>query len=110
MLHYGQAAGILFLPGDGQGQTQHVGGSRLAQDPGGLPQGGPGGADVVHQQEALSGDALRMDGLIGPQDVGPAGVGVLQAGLGRVVQNFAQGLLGLHVPLYAQAPGLSNSS
>ena len=46
-----------------------------------------------------------MDGLIGPQDVGPAGVGVLQAGLGRVVQNFAQGLLGLHVPLHAQAPG-----
>ena len=97
MSHYAPAAGKLFLPADGQGQAHHVGSPRLTQHPGRLRQCGPGGTDVVDQQEALPGDVLRTDSLVYAQDIGPAGVGIVQAGLGRVVRCLAQGLLGLVV-------------
>ena len=82
----------LLLPGHGQRKAHHFRRTGLLQHPGALAQCGAGGADIIHEQDPL---ALRFrQRLIDPQDVGPPGGGLRQAGLGGVVPTFRKSSTG----------------
>ena len=87
-----------LLPGVGHGGADHVLRAGVSEDPDALRQRGAGGADIVDQQHTVSPDLLGTGGLIDAQHVGPPGRGVVDAGLGGVICDFAQQLYRLCVP------------
>ena len=78
-----------FFPGRQRGGgTDHADCAGLGQDPGALGEGGAGGADIVDEEDALSGGGWK--GLIDVPDVFLPGFRALQAGLGRVIPDLFQ--------------------
>ena len=91
-----------FLRCTGDSHAEHGFSTSGHQRAGALSQGGPGGADVVHQQNPLSGGTLR---LIDIPDILTTCSGILQAGLGRGVGPLAQEPLRFDVPEPTGRPG-----
>ena len=81
-----------LLPGVGHGGADHIFRSGVSEDPDALRQRGAGGTDIVDQQYSPPFDPVGIDGLIDAQHVGPPGRGVVDAGLGGVIRDFAQQL------------------
>ena len=74
-----------IITGHGQRQADHVRRPGGLQHPDALGECGAGGDDVVDEQEALSGDGVRVHRLVSAQHIGPALRRVTDTGLGRVV-------------------------
>lgn len=105
MSHYAPAAGKLFLPADGQGQAHHVGSPRLTQHPAASDRVAP-----VVQMSSIS--RKRFPAMFSgrtasytPRTLARRASASSRPDWARVVRCLAQGLLGLHMPLHAQAPG-----